>query len=666
MLLSLRLDSPPKFGENFIKIMMHYYLILTIFIGLTITRMSVANTLEQHLVPMHAIWKYQPKVNFPSENWNHLEFDDTNWREGTAGFGYGDDDDRTVLNSMRGKFSSVKIRHRFFVAEPTQLDTLFLYLRYDDGFIAYLNGIEVARAYIEQHNMQTIVLDHEATEFEQFRIPTDKGLLRQGWNVLAIEGFNRKLNSSDFSLDPILTNYQTNNPNIPDTISHDEFLADLLALEQRFHAQASYFRLQDVDTIEKAFATLRASKKITINTRKFALQLDKIIALLGDAHAEVKTEFDDSNQRYLPFALADTQKGLIALKADSADFVDSNHPFIVALDDKPIALWIDAASDYVAQASTQLIRHRALQELRAIDQIRRDLNFAPSDSIQLTLQSHHGKNKIKLHLPLSDKPLPDAKITMGESRYLNKNIGYLRIAKMQDSYINDLVSAMNDFKTTNGLIIDVRDNTGGYYGVLAALYGFFIPEKALPYVANIAAYRLNPRFAIDHLQHRPTYRFEHPGWTNQERQVISRALKKFQPEWKLPARQFSPWHFMLLGRTKSYEQYYYSKPVVVLCNAASFSATDGFLSAFSDLPQAILMGQNSSGGSGARQHFNLPNSGIKIALSSMASFRPNGKLYDGNGIAVDIKIAPTASDFFGKTDTVLDKAIEWLSNSKNR
>lgn len=104
----------------------------------------------------------------------------------------------------------------------------------------------------------------------------------------------------------------------------------------------------------------------------------------------------------------------------------------------------------------------------------------------------------------------------------------------------------------------------------------------------------------------------------------------------------------------------------MLSNAAYFSATDGFLSAFGELPQVALIGQASSGGSGATKRFQLPNSGLEVKLSSMASFRSNGKLFDGNGIAVDIPVSPDAIDFVGETDVVLDKAIEWVKDRRTR
>ena len=101
-------------------------------------------------------------------------------------------------------------------------------------------------------------------------------------------------------------------------------------------------------------------------------------------------------------------------------------------------------------------------------------------------------------------------------------------------------------------------------------------------------------------------------------------------------------------------------PVIVLCNAASFSATDGFLSAFADLPNVKLLGEPSGGGSGARRRFTLPHTNATVSISSMASFRPNGKLFDGNGIEVDIESRARLEDFTDNQDTVLDQAVRWL------
>ena len=50
----------------------------------------------------------------------------------------------------------------------------------------------------------------------------------------------------------------------------------------------------------------------------------------------------------------------------------------------------------------------------------------------------------------------------------------------------------------------------------------------------------------------------------------------------------------------------------------------------------------------------------------MASFQPNGKLYDGNGIEPDVLVQPTPEYFLeGGDDPFIAKAMEVLSEKSN-
>jgi C-terminal processing protease CtpA/Prc len=49
----------------------------------------------------------------------------------------------------------------------------------------------------------------------------------------------------------------------------------------------------------------------------------------------------------------------------------------------------------------------------------------------------------------------------------------------------------------------------------------------------------------------------------------------------------------------------------------------------------------------------------------MASFQPNGQLYDGNGIQPDILVEPAPTDFIGQTDTLLETAIRTIGEKNN-
>ncbi|GIK15815.1 MAG: hypothetical protein BroJett003_07790 [Planctomycetota bacterium] len=90
------------------------------------------------------------------------------------------------------------------------------------------------------------------------------------------------------------------------------------------------------------------------------------------------------------------------------------------------------------------------------------------------------------------------------------------------------------------------------------------------------------------------------------------------------------------------------------------SATDVFLSAFKGRPGVTLIGTPSGGGSGRKRGYTLAHSGIEVRLSSMASFRADGWLYDGSGIEPDVLAPATPDDLIGRTDSVLDLAVSRL------
>jgi len=124
------------------------------------------------------------------------------WAVGEAGFGYGDDDDRTVLKGMKDKFRSVFLRKKVNLPALPKDAKLVIRGYYDDGLIVYVNGKEVVRERVEgEGNVVQRVSDHEATGWERFEISGASELLKQGENVIAVECHNKGLGSSDLSVD---------------------------------------------------------------------------------------------------------------------------------------------------------------------------------------------------------------------------------------------------------------------------------------------------------------------------------------------------------------------------------------------------------------------------------------------------------------------------------
>jgi len=153
------------------------------------------------LVGVGDAWRYIPAPEAP--NWRDPDFDDSAWPSAPSGFGYGDDDDATLLPEMKGHFVALALRRRFDASAEIADQALTLVIRSDDGFVAWLNGKEIARARVQGPPApDALAEDHEATRAERFAVPA--GLLRAGANVLCVQAHNSDLASSDFTIEPQL------------------------------------------------------------------------------------------------------------------------------------------------------------------------------------------------------------------------------------------------------------------------------------------------------------------------------------------------------------------------------------------------------------------------------------------------------------------------------
>ena len=152
-------------------------------------------------------WNYLLPTSEPSSTWKNAGFNDAGWQSGPSGFGYGDGDDNTTIGSRL----SIYLRKDFTLSNLNEIEEAVLHMDYDDGFIAYLNGVEIARA---QLNSPTPTFNqpsdglHEALLYqgltpESFSI--DPSLLQEGTNTLAIQVHNQSLTSSDMSAIPVLS-----------------------------------------------------------------------------------------------------------------------------------------------------------------------------------------------------------------------------------------------------------------------------------------------------------------------------------------------------------------------------------------------------------------------------------------------------------------------------
>jgi hypothetical protein len=108
--------------------------------------------------------------------------------------------------AMHGVNASAYVRVRFTVANPSDLDRLRMIVNYDDGFVAYLNGVEVARRNAPPVPSWSSAATAsrsvgEALESELIDLSAELAALQDGQNILAFHGLNVAASDNDFLLD---------------------------------------------------------------------------------------------------------------------------------------------------------------------------------------------------------------------------------------------------------------------------------------------------------------------------------------------------------------------------------------------------------------------------------------------------------------------------------
>lgn len=450
-------------------------------------------------------------------------------------------------------------------------------------------------------------------------------------------------------------------------LSRADAEADLDQLEWLLENTYSYVTLSGVD-VRAAFDAVRSSVGETGCTREtFSIQVRRLLALLGDGHTRLDEDPADSLPRgYLPFLVSEADGRLAAFLPDRSGFVDAAHPYLASLDGVAVADWLETAGRFVPRLSPVFHARQSQRFLREIRFLRRARGMAEKEKVEAVLTDRTGKKTKRLSLDVASRRPAYGEWPRTSTRLLGGNVGYLRIAEMDDdpAFVAAIEKAMADFAGTRGLVIDVRGNGGGRRDLLRVLFPYFMKAGDAPRVANVAKYRIPPGEPADRAEGYLADRFLWPlasrTWSEAERAAIGGFAAGFRPEWS-PASGFSDWHYLVLSPARGGAVHHYDEPVAVLLDGDCFSATDVFLGAFKGWRNVTLVGTRSGGGSGRARVAVLERSGLRVAVSSMASFRPDGRLYDRNGVEPDVEAKPSATDLVGKTDTVLEAALERLA-----
>ncbi|MDH5610051.1 MAG: CotH kinase family protein, partial [Cyclobacteriaceae bacterium] len=175
------------------------FILLSFYFGLY-TALAQTDHWETILFSSH-VWQYHPGNTPVDPNWKSVSYDDSAWLSGMGGIGYGDGDDKTVIDPVLSLF----YRRAFDVPDASAINQALLHIDFDDAFVAYLNGVEIARANIgvkgdnPAYNQPADGLREITGTPEGFLVDSIQSLIVTGTNVLAVQVHNQDISSSDLS-----------------------------------------------------------------------------------------------------------------------------------------------------------------------------------------------------------------------------------------------------------------------------------------------------------------------------------------------------------------------------------------------------------------------------------------------------------------------------------
>jgi hypothetical protein len=222
-------------------------------------------------------------------------------------------------------------------------------------------------------------------------------------------------------------------------------------------------------------------------------------------------------------------------------------------------------------------------------------------------------NFISVEAALTENLLYKNNNTCGYALFPN-NIGYLLIsnwaARQEDYTIID--TALVQLASTKGLIIDIRNNTGGNAVIADAIFAKFLTS---PTITSYVRVRNGPG------------RYDFTDYTANTTVPLPGAK--------------------------------YSKPILLLTNKKCFSSNEYFIMAMKTLSNVKQFGGITGGGSANAIEKTLPN-GWKIMIPTWLLYDKNRITYEGIGITPDSVVTITGLDITNRFDRIVATAREYL------
>jgi len=215
----------------------------------------------------------------------------------------------------------------------------------------------------------------------------------------------------------------------------------------------------------------------------------------------------------------------------------------------------------------------------------------------------------------NDRYLGDSYLSVNGLRYAkieNNKVGYIYYGDFSDRFTDTNIGLIfTYFKDCEALIIDVRNNGGGYLDLSEQFASYFFTAETV----------------TGYMQHK----------TGNGHSDFSEPIAI-----KTPKHKTISWQ----------------RPVAVLSNRMSYSATNSFVSRMKLAPNAVIVGDSTGGGGGLPISSELPN-GWMVRFSSSPMFDASMQHTEW-GIAPDEKVDMKSTDEENGYDTIIETAISLI------
>ena len=261
---------------------------------------------------------------------------------------------------------------------------------------------------------------------------------------------------------------------------------------------------------------------------------------------------------------------------------------ISPIDDTPAAKAGIKPGDYIVKIENEQVQGKSLMEAVKI------MRGPVGSTINLTIRRKNVKKPLEFTIT---RRIIEVQSVSSEIISKDKNIGYIRLKSFNENSDKQFLKSLKKFEQNSkvsGYVLDLRNNPGGLLAKAINITDFFLDDG----------------------------------------EIVSTKGRNVSETRKFFARKGDE----IKG-----------KPIIVLINNGSASASEIFAGALKDHKRAIILGENSYGKGSVQSIIPLKNGGgMRLTISKY--YLPSGKSISEVGVTPDILVEETGDDFKIKSD----------------